>query len=73
MSIVASPSLVRVDRWRAKMPRYEVGHAQRMDDLFGRLHAHPRLQLAGNAYRGVGIPDAIASGQDAAEALLAQI
>lgn len=73
MGIVAAPSLVRVDRWREKMPRYEVGHARRIDDLIERLGAHPRLQLAGNAYRGVGIPDAIASGQSAADAILATL
>jgi len=30
---------------------------------------HPYLQLAGNAYEGVGVPDCIASGRRAAQAL----
>jgi oxygen-dependent protoporphyrinogen oxidase len=36
----------------------------------GRLAAHPGLFVAGNAYRGIGIPDCIASGEAAAEAAL---
>jgi protoporphyrinogen/coproporphyrinogen III oxidase len=31
----------------------------------------PGLALAGNAYRGIGVPDCIRSGRDAAEQLLA--
>ena len=31
---------------------------------------HPGLILAGNAFNGVGIPDCVRSGQDAASALL---
>ena len=34
---------------------------------------HPRLILAGNAFDGVGIPDCVRSGQDAAEAILAAL
>jgi oxygen-dependent protoporphyrinogen oxidase len=36
-----------------------------------RAAAQPHLQLAGNAYHGVGIPDCIHGGQQAAERLLA--
>jgi oxygen-dependent protoporphyrinogen oxidase len=35
-----------------------------------RVAALPGLQLAGNAYRGVGIPQCVTSGRTAAERLL---
>ena len=39
----------------------------RIEDALGR---HPGLELAGAAYRGVGIPDCIASGEAAAESVV---
>ena len=33
------------------------------------IKKYPGLQLAGNAYEGVGIPDCISSGENAAEKL----
>lgn len=70
MGIAAGPELVRVDRYPRAMPGYEVGHGRLVDRIEGRLVLHPGLRLAGNAYRGVGVPDAVRSGEAAAEALL---
>jgi oxygen-dependent protoporphyrinogen oxidase len=67
IGLEGEPELFRVVRWEAAMPQYHVGHVervQRIDELTGRW---PGLQLAGNAYRGVGIPQCIASGEQAAE------
>jgi len=61
------PLVVQVDRWVGVMPQYHVGHAARIDLLEAALAAHPGLALAGAAYRGVGIPQVIASGRAAAE------
>lgn len=70
MGITAEPSLVRVDRFARAMPRYEVGHLERVAAIDGRIRAVPGLSLAGNAYRGVGIPDAVRSGETAAESIV---
>ena len=43
---------------------------QTIDEAISQL---PGLALAGNGYRGVGIPDCIASGERAAEQVLAAI
>jgi oxygen-dependent protoporphyrinogen oxidase len=53
-------------RWTRAMPQYEVGHGDRLRRITARLDAWPGLALAGNAYRGVGIPHCIRSGQEAA-------
>jgi oxygen-dependent protoporphyrinogen oxidase len=60
------PRLVQVDRWAGAMPQYHVGHVERMRRIEQAVAAWPGLALAGNAYRGVGIPQVIASGQAAA-------
>ncbi len=67
LGISAYPLLSRVFRWPKGMPQYTLGHLERLAQIEQRLSAHPGLSLAGNAYRGVGIPDCIASGEAAAE------
>jgi protoporphyrinogen/coproporphyrinogen III oxidase len=70
LGISAEPVLSRVGRHPAAMPQYLVGHLDRIDAIDRRLAAHPRLALAGGAYRGVGIADCVRSGEAAAERLL---
>ena len=67
LGISAYPLLSRVFRWPKGMPQYTLGHLERVAQIEQCLSAHPGLSLAGNAYRGVGIPDCIASGEAAAE------
>jgi len=73
LGIRGQPVYTNVAHWPGTMPQYHVGHK----DLVGRIEAAarrlPRFALAGNAYRGVGIPHCIYSGQQAAEQVLAQI
>ena len=65
------PLLVQIDRWRGAMPQYHVGHLDRVARIEGAAAAIGTFALAGAAYRGVGIPQVIASGQVAAAAVLA--
>jgi oxygen-dependent protoporphyrinogen oxidase len=51
------------------MPQYVLGHPGRLARIDEALAAHPGLAVAGAAYRGVGIPDCIASGELAAESV----
>ena len=70
MGVEAPPGLVRVDRFLDAMPHYHVGHLDRVEAIEDRASAMAGLSLAGNAYRGVGIPDAVASGERAADEVL---
>jgi oxygen-dependent protoporphyrinogen oxidase len=70
MGIVAEPHLVRVDRFVQAMPRYRVGHLRRVGTIERLVGRHRLLALAGGAYHGVGIPDAVRSGEAAATSLL---
>ena len=44
--------------------------ADRVEAIRQRASRHHRLTLAGNAFHGVGIPDCVRSGREAADALL---
>jgi oxygen-dependent protoporphyrinogen oxidase len=65
------PLAAQVARWRDSMPQYHVGHVELVSAIDERVASHPRLELAGNAYHGVGIPQCIKSGRLAAEKLSA--
>jgi oxygen-dependent protoporphyrinogen oxidase len=47
------------------MAQYGVGHLDRLDRIERLRQQLPGLALAGNGYRGIGIPDCIRSGQEA--------
>jgi oxygen-dependent protoporphyrinogen oxidase len=64
------PLFTEVSKWRDSMPQYEVGHLQRLESIEKDLDQLPGLVLAGNSYRGAGIPDCIRSGERAAEAII---
>lgn len=69
LGVTAEPSLTLVRRWRDAMPQYEVGHLDRVAEIERMASEIPGLELAGAYLRGVGIPDCIASGERAAEAI----
>lgn len=71
--VTATPALARVFRWPRSMPQYVVGHLERLERLGQLLQGFPGLLLAGASYRGVGIPDCIASGWAAAGSALEQL
>jgi len=73
LGITSEPLLTRIHRHANAMPQYRVGHLDRMARIDAALKQHPGLALAGNAYRGVGIPDCIHSGELAAEAVWASV
>ncbi len=70
LGITAEPLLCRIFRWPQAMPQYILGHLDRVAAIERRLAKHPGLYVAGNAYRGIGLPDCIASGEAAAAAAL---
>jgi oxygen-dependent protoporphyrinogen oxidase len=67
LDIASDPILADIARWPRSMPQYHVGHLDRVARIERLAARHPTLALAGNAYRGVGIPQCIASAEAAAE------
>jgi oxygen-dependent protoporphyrinogen oxidase len=52
------------------MAQYAVGHQALRQRIAGRVTALPGLRLAGNAYDGIGVPDCIRLGRQAARELV---
>jgi oxygen-dependent protoporphyrinogen oxidase len=73
LGLTAEPLLSRVYYWESAMPQYNLGHPERLKRIEGQLKGYPGLALAGNAYRGIGIPDCIHSGALAAQEIIAQV
>ncbi len=71
MGVTESPSFTRITRWPRSMAQYTVGHQQRVRRIEELLARAPGLHLAGNAYYGIGIPDCVRMGKQAAERIAA--
>jgi oxygen-dependent protoporphyrinogen oxidase len=69
VGIAAEPLFARVYKWRSAMAQYEVGHLERLQRIQSLTEAMPGLVLAGNAFTGIGVPDCVRSGTQAADRL----
>ncbi len=67
LGISGAPERVWVHRWADGLPQYKVDHTEWLESVDRELDAHPGLFLCGASYRGVGVPDCIRQGRDAAE------
>jgi oxygen-dependent protoporphyrinogen oxidase len=70
LHIQGEPVFYDIAHWPGTMPQYHVGHKDLVARIEARAASLPHLQLAGNAYHGVGIPDCIHTGEQAAERIL---
>ena len=73
LGIAADPLFTRVYRWKSAMAQYNVGHLERLDRIELLCKQYPGLALAGNGYRGIGVPDCVRSGKEAAGRTLAAV
>lgn len=67
LAVGGEPDFMEVVRWELAMPQYHVGHLDRIHDIEQLCAPVRGFELAGNAYRGVGIPDCIRDGEQAAQ------
>ncbi len=70
MGITKKPSFSRIIRHKQAIPQYTVGHGKRLELIEGRLSAFSGLFLTGNAFKGVGLNDCVASSQAAVEQVM---
>jgi len=66
----AESLFARVYKWKSAMAQYGVGHLERLERIERLRLQLPGVALAGNAYRGIGVPDCVKSGRDAARQLI---
>lgn len=65
------PVLTRIHRWPDAYPQYDLDHLRRVEAIESSLP--PRVAVAGCALGGVGVPDCIRQGHDAAASICGQI
>ncbi|MBI3921638.1 MAG: protoporphyrinogen oxidase, partial [Armatimonadetes bacterium] len=70
LGITSEPLFYTIHRHPLSMPQYAVGHLNLCDQIEARVSQHAGLAIAGCAFRGVGIPDCVHSGEEAAERLM---
>jgi oxygen-dependent protoporphyrinogen oxidase len=66
IGVRGEPVYDRLYRWPRSMPQYPVGHLQHVRHIDSQLARWGALAVAGNAFGGVGIPDCVHSGEEAA-------
>ena len=59
-----------VTRWNQALPQYKVGHLDLLDSLRNDLRSRPKIFLAGTSYGGIGVPDCLRQGKEAAYTML---
>ncbi len=70
LNLTAEPLFTRIFKWRGAMAQYGVGHLERLQRIEALQQKLPGLALAGNGYRGIGVPDCVRSGTAAVEETL---
>ena len=73
IGVTREPEQALITRLARSMPQYHVGHMARVDRIEETVASHHGLELAGNAYRGTGIPDCVRYANEAATRLFAQL
>ena len=68
----ATPLFARVYRWVGGMPQYTMGHLDHVEEIERRCADIAGFALAGGAYRGVGVPNCLESGEKAVTKLLGE-
>ena len=72
MGVTEEPVFSRIFRWPRSMAQYEVGHGGRIAEIEALLKPLDGLLLAGNAYYGIGVPDCVRMGKQAADRIAAR-
>jgi len=65
------PLFARLYRWTLGLSQYKMGHLDRVETIEARTAATKGLACAGGCFRGVGIPNCIDGGEEAARKVLA--
>ena len=73
IALNAEPLFARVYKWKSAMAQYSVGHLERLQRIEALRQKLPGLALAGNGYNGIGVPDCVRSGTEAAGKVLAEM
>lgn len=68
LGIEAMPAVTYVKRWLKSYPQADVGHLGLVDEIDSL--APPGILVTGSSYRGIGVPDCVRQGNEAARAVV---
>lgn len=66
--ITTAPLFHRIYRWMEGYPQYNLGHLERVASAESALPS--TIKIAGSAYKGVGVPDCVRQGREAATCVM---
>jgi len=66
--ITTAPLFHRIYRWLEGYPQYNLGHLERIASAEAALPVI--IKIAGSAYKGVGVPDCVRQGREAATSVM---
>jgi oxygen-dependent protoporphyrinogen oxidase len=69
--LTADPWFVKVYRWDRAMAQYTPGHLERIERIGETVKRIQNLSIAGNFYKGIGVPDCVRTGKEAAQHMAA--
>jgi oxygen-dependent protoporphyrinogen oxidase len=72
LGLKGEPTFSELFRWPRSMPQYPLNHLDWVQQVKDELNRWPGLAVAGNAFGGIGIPDCVHSGEEAAEHIVNQ-
>jgi oxygen-dependent protoporphyrinogen oxidase len=61
LGLTTQPHFARVFRWDHALPQYETGHLERVAQMEQWIAVLPGLEIIGNSFHGIGVPDCIRS------------
>jgi oxygen-dependent protoporphyrinogen oxidase len=67
LGVRGTPEVCEVVRYANAMPQFVLGHVDRVSRIEALVQTLPGLELCGNSYHGVGLPDAVRAGELSAE------
>lgn len=70
LGVTGEPEFCEIAHWHGAMPQYHVGHLDKVRQIEERVATIPGLAVAGNSFRGVGVPFCVHDGEQAAERIL---
>jgi oxygen-dependent protoporphyrinogen oxidase len=73
IGLASEPRFGRVYKWKGAMAQYGVGHLERLERIRRFTQQLPGLALAGNGYNGIGVPDCVRTGKEAAARILSAL
>ena len=73
IGVTGQPIIHHVMRYPTAMPQYVLGHTAKVESIERLTAQLPGLELAGNAYHGIGIPNCIRTAEQSAQRVLAEL